>query len=236
MAAVGAPCLSGASAEPREHHSSKYHGLASLDAAELAKAEERYGQVLSGGTDLHLRGLRLVSLPDDLGDCAALEYLDCSGNGLTTLPKTIGKCSSLTQLNCGDNNLIEFPESLSNCAALKNLTCRVNSLSSLPKNIGNCKSLVSLWCDRNNLAALPETLGHCPMLKRLWCESNKLTTLPENIVNCASLKHFDCGNNDWDPAWLKAQGLSPGDSPTLDSLQVLSARQSAGRIKPARGY
>ena len=199
--------------EPKTVHSTDYPGLAGEDATHLATAEERYAAVLAGGEELNLRGLRLTSLPDAIGDCTTLVKLDCSKNRLESLPESIGKCAVLVELRCGRNELAALPDTIGNLIGLKSLDCRNNEISALPENIGACAAL-----------------------QRFICKWNALTELPESLSKCTALEDFECDRNSWDPAWLDTQGLSPGDNPTTESLRAFHARQSTGRMKPARDH
>lgn len=176
--------------------SSKYPGLEGEDAGKLEQAEQRYAAALSGATELHLRGLRLTSLPESLGNCTALKRLDCGNNKLIAIPEGIGKCAALEDFDYDANQLIAIPESLGNCTALKRFDCSANKL-----------------------IAIPESLGKCAALEVFDCCDNELTELPESL---AALKVLSCDGNPWDPAWLAAQTLNAEDSPTPESLQVLT--------------
>lgn len=215
-------------------HSSKYPGLASLDAGLLAEAEKRYAATLSGQGVLNFNELRLTSLPNTIGDCTALVGLFCDGNLLKTLPESLGKCTALQSLVCCNNKLTALPDTIGNCTDLLLLWCFANELTSLPNTIGNCTALETLVSFSNKLAALPDTIGNCAKLKGLDCHANRLMTLPESLGDCIQMTKLACSDNQWDPDWLTAQGLSSGQNPTIESLQVLSAHQSAGRVKPAR--
>ena len=222
--------------EPKTVHSTDYPGLAGEDATHLATAEERYAAVLAGGEELNLRGLRLTSLPDAIGDCTTLVKLDCSKNRLESLPESIGKCAVLVELRCGRNELAALPDTIGNLIGLKSLDCRGNELAALPDTIGNLIGLKSLDCRNNEISALPENIGACAALQRFICKWNALTELPESLSKCTALEDFECDRNSWDPAWLDTQGLSPGDNPTTESLRAFHARQSTGRMKPARDH
>ena len=221
MTAANALCQAPPHGAPQVHHSSKYRGLASEDGGYLMKAEQEYAKALAGATELDLKNLALVSLPDNLGDCSALEVFDCDVNKLTSLPESIGKCTSLVALFCNESILETLPKSLGSCVELKILYCCANKLTELPENIGDCTALANLWCSNNKLGELPESLGNCTALNDFSCHDNNLTTLPESLSKCTALEALYCRNNPWDPAWLKAQGLDPGGKPTVESLQVL---------------
>ena len=225
-------CQAGTMGQAQVIESSKYPGLAGENADLLAEAEKRYAKALEGATQLNLRGLRLVSLPDSLGICTSLESLACVNNVLTMLPKSIGNCISLHYLECDHNKLMSLPESIGECKSLDYLICANNDLTVLPESIGNCTALKNLDCGKNRLTVLPETIGNCIALEYLQCGGNQLTEIPTSLGKCAKLNSFYCDNNPWDPDWLKAQGADK--KPTIATLRELATKQSAGRVKPAR--
>lgn len=235
----------------RQFQSAKYPGLASEHFVDLADAEDRIE--FASRTEsrvLNLSGLRLTSLPDAIGGLVELNYLDCSLNSLTTLPDSI--CTTtLEVLICRHNPLNALPENLGKCDGLKKLDCSYDTLAWLPDNIGTAlealkccgnrltylpdsisTDLKKLDCSTNRLTALPDCISTA--LEKLDCSGNSLTTLPESLPVTISQADFDCRFNEWDPAWISAQGLSPGDDPTIESLRAWAAKQAAGRVKPAR--
>ncbi|HEY0289481.1 MAG TPA: leucine-rich repeat-containing protein kinase family protein [Pseudomonas sp.] len=74
----------------------------------------------------------IESLPDELGNCHALQKLMMAGNRLQHLPKTLVNCERLELLRIAANNIHQLPEWLLNMPALAWLACAGNPLSSAP--------------------------------------------------------------------------------------------------------
>jgi Leucine-rich repeat (LRR) protein len=122
-------------------------------------------------TSLYCCNLRLVQLPESIGNLINLQTLDCSNNQLTVqgIPEWIGNLSNLRELYCGYNQLQELPKTpvstcewIGNLTNLQSLSCRDNQLQELPKtpvtsvaghstceSIGNLNNLQYLYCYYN---------------------------------------------------------------------------------------
>ena len=72
----------------------------------------------NGSTKLSLAGLGLSSIPEQIGDLTALEYLYLGNNQLTTIPEQIGNLTALTSLDFCFNQLTTIPERIGNLTAL----------------------------------------------------------------------------------------------------------------------
>jgi hypothetical protein len=107
------------------------------------------------------------------------------------------------------------------------------NLVSLPNMIGTISTLEALGLSWNQLTTLPESLGNCTALRTLGFAKNQLTTLPDSLGNCTALNVLWCAENPWDEAWLRSQGLMPGEDPTIDSLKKL---QTGRLVKAARTF
>ena len=101
-------------------------------------------------TTLMLDGRRLTCIPEslladkELADYwQRLTYLDCSRNELHTLPESLGNCAALEDLDCRNNQLHALPDSLGNCGALQYLLCDNNQLREIPPSLLN--RLGSRW-------------------------------------------------------------------------------------------
>lgn len=208
--AAGAAEVSITSGSAAIIESTRYPGLAGTNEANLVIAEERFAEALAGGTELCFGSLDLVSLPVNLGDCTALESLDCKFDKLEFLPESIGRCVALKWLYCDDNALKNLPASLGGCIALEILYCRANKLEYLPESLGSCTALTEIDCCYNNLAMLPASLELC------------------------SLVVIYCIGNPWSAEWLKDIGISSGEEVELTALKAWAQKLRMARVKAAR--
>lgn len=83
-------------------------------------------------TLLHLMGLNLASVPQELCTLSNLEDLRLDENQLRQLPDDIGALSKLRLLNVSDNQLTTLPVTLFNHVALEEIQADRNALRSLP--------------------------------------------------------------------------------------------------------
>jgi hypothetical protein len=72
----------------------------------------------------------IESLPEELGDCHALQKLMMAGNRLRHLPASLAKCQRLELLRISANHIAQLPDWLLNMPALAWLACAANPLSS----------------------------------------------------------------------------------------------------------
>jgi len=114
----------------------------------------------SGSDHLSLYGLRLSSIPEQIGDLTGLRSLNLSSNQLGTLP-----------------------EGIRYLTALENLGFSSNQLETLPEWIGDFTALESLDLEENQLETVPRWIGDLAALKRLYLDSNRLTTLSDSLLN-----------------------------------------------------
>ena len=61
---------------------------------------------------MYLRGNKLTSLPAEIGQLTALEWLNLRYNQLTSLPAEIGQLTSLTELWLSLNQLTSLPAAI----------------------------------------------------------------------------------------------------------------------------
>ncbi len=163
------------------------NGLIGTPVAQVA-------EVGSGGrvTALRLRGLKLASLPDEIGALDALKYLVLSDNLLDSLPASIWSLANLAELDLGGNRI-----------------------PSLGAGVGRLKSLLFLGLRGNALTALPESLFTLPHLEMLLLANNALDTLSETVANLAYLKYLEVSGN-----LLRALPFTLAAMEGLDSLDV----------------
>ena len=60
--------------------------------------------------DLELSANQLTVLPDEIGQCSALETLAVVKNRLSALPDSLGNCKRLGRLDISKNHFTKFPE------------------------------------------------------------------------------------------------------------------------------
>lgn len=77
---------------------------------------------------LHLNGLGLTHLPDNIGVLEHLEYLYIYSNEITHLPDSIGNLSQLTTLDVGGNQFTHLPDWIGNLTNLRRLNIHDNPL------------------------------------------------------------------------------------------------------------
>jgi len=172
-------------------------------------------------SERNFRSIRILTLPDSVGNLQGLEHLSLEYNHLEELPAWIGNLTSLKKLCLDGNQLRELPEKLfskGNLPSLTDLNLSSNQLIELPESLGNLPNLQILWLNNNQLTALPESLGNLQNLNRLYLFNNQLTALPESLGNLQNLTELWLNNNQ---LTALPEGLfSEGKLPKLDVLHI----------------
>jgi internalin A len=150
---------------------------------------------LAALTTLNMSHKGLTTLPEALGNLTALTTLDLSNNQLTTLPEALGNLTALTTLDLSNNQLTTLPEAASNLTALTTLNLSSNHLTTLPDALGKLTALRELYLSNNQLTTLPEAVGKLMALRELSLNDNQLTTLPEAVGKLASLTTLNVSDN-----------------------------------------
>lgn len=143
-------------------------------------------------TALRLQGLKLATLPAQIGALDALEYLVLSDNLIDSLPAALWDLDRLVELDLGGNRI-----------------------ASLGAGVGRLKSLLFLGMRANALTALPDSLFALPHLETLLLAGNILDTLPESVANLAFLRYLDLSGNA-----LRALPFTVAAMEALDSLDL----------------
>ncbi|CAI5506048.1 unnamed protein product [Closterium sp. Naga37s-1] len=183
-----------------------------------------------------------VALPEDLGQLAALEWLELRGCFLIDgIPSSLCDLASLRRLFLNSENLKHLPTAISNLSSLEELTIIwCHRLEALPPGFGLLRALKKLSVHGGSKDYLPDTLAglssleevslaHCsrgfslapslcllPRLRTLTLTScNDLTTLPAGFGSLCSLQ---CLSID---SCMKFHHL-PDSFSTLPSLTLLS--------------
>jgi small GTP-binding protein len=157
-----------------------------LERIEKAKKEK--------STELHLGGLSLTALPDQLFELSQLTSLDLNYNQLTEFPEEIGKLSQLTKLHLGYNELEQLPSSLVHLNKLEELYIYGNYISRLPKEFSQLKELKVLSLSMNRLSQFPGELLEITGLTRLELSNNNIKEVPGEISKLKNLKRLSPGN------------------------------------------
>ena len=147
----------------------------------------------SGVTNLKLSGLKLLELPESIGQLTQLQQLDLSRNKLTALSESIGRLTQLQELNLYSNQLTVLPESIGRLSQLETLDLNGNQLTSLPESIGRLTKLQDLDLANNKLTALPESIRQLLQLQKLRLTANEFTALPESILQLTELQYLALG-------------------------------------------
>ena len=121
-------------------------------------------------------------IPDEPGQCGALEKLELFQNQLTgPIPDELGQCGALEVLHFAQNQLTGgVPASLSKCAKLRQLDLQQNKLTGgVPASLGKCVKLTRLTLDANQLeGAVPATeLAALTALTDLYLDENEGLTI-----------------------------------------------------------
>ncbi len=90
---------------------------------------------------LWLPGIKLLYLPESIGNMQFLKTLNLSGCGLNFLPISIGNLKNLKTLDIRGCNLSSLPESFEKLKNLEKLYIRGNCFDLVPRGIAKLKSL-----------------------------------------------------------------------------------------------
>ncbi len=162
-----------------------------LQGNSIADIQTWYGVTVADGdvVAIDLAGNQLSgNLPSELGNLAALEYLNLGGNQITGLPAQIGQLTDLVSLTLNNNNLSSLPNGIGSLSALEYLNLNYNPITALPGTIGQLTQLVSLSVYDNQLTTLPASVGQMSNLENLFLYRNPLTSLPDQLAQAPKLR------------------------------------------------
>jgi internalin A len=181
--------------DPKKPQLKDLSGLAAKGGKNQDKAQALIQLAADGKlTSLSLRGLKLIALPESLGELTHLTRLDVGNNLLTSLPESLGKLEHLERLDVAQNLLTSLPESLVRLGQLRELYVSANQLKALPASIGDLRYLNKLMARHNLLTTLPESLGRLAQLAVLDVSFNALGGLPEWLTQLKKLQGLDASN------------------------------------------
>lgn len=119
--------------------------------------------------------------------------LDLDGLKLTTLPPEIGQFTNLEQFSIRNNEVLnigkltDLPSEIWKLKNLQTLDLAGNNLTALPREIGLLTKLKSLFLHGNSLTTLPKEIGQLPNLQWLSLSDRQQTSLPPEIEQMTQL-------------------------------------------------
>ena len=139
-------------------------------------------------------------IPGAIGNLHLVEKIDISKNMLTDeIPDEIGRCGCLLYLDLMDNQLTSVPASIGNLEKLIHLNLTSNNIKKLPDEIGSCKSLRALYVSNNQLTHLPESVSVLVGLNHFDISKNQFTTtIPTCIQQLTNINSLLLAFNDFE--------------------------------------
>lgn len=148
---------------------------------EALRRIEECREKVGNGTNLHLEGLGLTTLPPEIGELTAIKGLYLSANLLTTLPPEIGNLSALERLDIQKNLLTNLPPEIGKLSALTELHLGGNQLISLPPELRKLEHLKHLFLHDNlSLGLSNEVLG--PHAYEVILDEKVFAARPQEIL------------------------------------------------------
>jgi len=161
--------------------------------------------------ELHLCGLGLESLPEELGELSHLRILDVCENNLSSLPPQIDQLSALEVLDLSYNSsLTELPIELASLPQLASLSLYGNNMTELPDWIGNITSLQRLHLNENRLTSLPGTLKKLTNCTFIGLDHNEFTAIPAVLLEMPHLETIKMNLVPVNMTFDQVQSLFPG--------------------------
>ncbi len=157
------------------------------------------------------------TIPAEIGELSALEYLDLSSNKLDGhIPTELSELSELVELNVNRNGLLgAIPKELGMLSNLKVLRLGGNRISgSIPSGLGNLKQLETLDLSSPTISGtLPPELGSLQQLRILDLRGTGISgSLPAELYDLTELRELDL-------AYTRIKGAI---LPQIGNLQQLS--------------
>ncbi|MEO6095510.1 MAG: leucine-rich repeat domain-containing protein [Fibrobacteria bacterium] len=167
------------------------NGLTQTPVAQVAEIDVEASRI----TVLLLSGLKLTSLPTQIGSLSALKYLVLSDNLLDSLPAALWDLTTLVDLDLGGNRISALDAKVSNLQSLLHLDLRDNGLTSIPAAIFTLPQLETVILAGNALDTLPEAVAGLAFLQILDLSGNLLRTVPSTIASMDALEILDLHAN-----------------------------------------
>ena len=181
------------------------NGLTATPVSQVAEINSGLGRI----TALRVSGLKLTSLPAQVGSLTALRYLVAADNLLDSVPVAVWGLTSLVELDVGGNRIL-----------------------SLDARVSQLQGLLLLGLRGNGLTVLPPSLFSLPHLETLLLAANALDTLSEDVANLAFLKYLDVSHNILRTVPYTLAAMDGLDSLDL-SANVMEYLPDLGSLKPA---
>lgn len=167
------------------------NGLTQTPVAQVAEIDANESRISA----LRLAGLKLTSLPAQIGSLSGLKYMVLTDNLLDSLPAAIWDLASLVELDIGGNRIGTFDAKVSRLQSLLLLGLRGNGLSALPASLFAMPQLETLILAGNTLDTLPEAVADLAFLGYLDLSGNLLRTLPFTVAAMDALDTLDLSSN-----------------------------------------
>lgn len=167
------------------------NGLMQTPVAQVAEVDAKASRISA----LRLAGLKLTSLPPQIGSLTGLKYLVLADNLLDSLPAAIWDLASLVELDIGGNRIGTLDAKVSRLQSLLLLGLRSNGISALPAPLFALPQLETLILAGNILDTLPEAVADLAFLRYLDVSGNLLRTVPYTIAAMDALDSLDLSSN-----------------------------------------
>ncbi|XP_013414506.1 uncharacterized protein LOC106176581 [Lingula anatina] len=151
--------------------------------------------------ELEIDGLRLNSLPDDIGDLKYLRKLTVRGNNLTTVPACVSRLRRLKYLDMSDNNLTEPTTKEMEFLLTAIDICEVNMSRNkltcvpLPAKQELKSKLERFFLSDNQISVIDRLITELSYMKELHLDSNKLKYVPERVFYNKALQKLTVNKN-----------------------------------------
>ncbi len=183
------------------------------------------------GDTLHLSGLELTRIPDEVAELEGVRILEAQGNRINRLTDSLLSLSGLEKLNLCWNALTEIPDEIDQLTSLRSLDLSSNLFTRFPEALARLTWLEELdfssetYSPKMKMKSLPESLGAMKGLRTLIIGAHRLETLPESLKALPALETLSLGSGRIGqlPAWLV-------DLPALKTLeaQYLEVKDAEG--------
>lgn len=126
--------------------------------------------------EIHLSGLNLSDIPQEIYDFSYLEALYIDNNNIRCISPKIANLKNLRILNAANNNINYVPKEILKLKSLHILNLANNDLKELPDNMHSFRELRELRVENNKLTDIDLDLKRNQVLCRLFVHGNQLDT------------------------------------------------------------
>ena len=113
-----------------------------------------------------------------------MSRLSLVGLRLSSLPREIGLLTPYVLIKLSDNLFTQFPFSIFEMTWLQKLNLKGNRVMHIPKEISKLVNLNEIWLEENQIEEFPSTLLFTSRLERLWLDFNKIKEVRDcRLVN-----------------------------------------------------